>query len=326
MLSYFNKRTFPIGVDISSDGLYVSQLSVQKGAIHLSASDLRKFPADLIIGSEQWQQWAIESLKEICKKGNFKSRKVISSIPPNDLVVEHMKNNDLTGQQLQEQIHNKIRYMTGLNAEKLMTKHLEAENGNFIVLAADKEKVDRYLEIYEKADLEIVSIGVWPAALVNCYTKFFGRRKSDLNSVVMVVDVKSDHSFVAICKHSKILFARYLSVGICNAQNSSLEKTADPLSEQMLTCKKLFSSIYEDLKIDRVVFFSSGSMLDIEQEVFIRLAKDLQLPAQLGNCLTAVNIKSLEKSGIERRGEKVSDNNSSEPGYSWAMSFGLGLS
>ncbi|MBL7106595.1 MAG: pilus assembly protein PilM [Phycisphaerae bacterium] len=326
MLSYFNKRTFPIGVDISSDGLYVSQLSVQKGAVHLIASGSRKFPADLIVGSEQWQQWAIRSLKEICQKGNFKSRKVISSIPPKELVVEHMKNNGLTGQQLQDQINNKIKYMTGLNADKLMIKHLEAEDGNFIVLAADKEKVDRYLEIYEKADLEIVSIGVWPAAMVNCYIKFFGRRQSDLNSVVMVVDVKSDHTFVSICKHNRILFARYLSAGFCNAQNSSLEKIADPLSEQMLTCKKLFSSIYGDLKIDRLVFFSSGSTLDIEQEVFIKLAKDIQLPAQLGNCLTAVNIKKLEYSGIERRSEKASDNNSSEPGYSWAMSFGLGLS
>ena len=55
-----------------------------------------------------------------------------------------------------------------------------AAETDVLVMATERTKVDRHLAIYEKAGLQVQSIGVWPLAMVACYTNFFGRRRSDV--------------------------------------------------------------------------------------------------------------------------------------------------
>ena len=83
----------------------------------------------------------------------------------------------------------KIRQKLPFDATDAIIKYIPAEDDNIVVIATDRQKIEIHLAIYERTPLSVKSIAVWPLALANCYAKFFGRRNSDLASVVMLVDV-----------------------------------------------------------------------------------------------------------------------------------------
>lgn len=328
MLSLFKKRAYPIGVDIAEEGLYISQLCHHSGEVHLQAGDAAmSVDGELKVGSSQWQKWAVEALKDICQKKKFKGSEVVSSIPCDELIIEHIKIGKAKGAELENEINTKLRQKTGLDPQKLMTKYLEAEDNNIIVLAADKEKVDKYLSIYEKANLQIKSFGVWPAAVTNSYIKFFGRRRSDIESVVMLIDIKANNSYLVICRHKKILFARSIATGFSKIAEDSLAPSVEPLVSQILACRSLFEGMYKNPVIDRAIFFTSCSTVSFERDVFVLLAKKIGIPAQIGNCLTAVEISNFNHHGINRRNDSlIAKEIDFKPKDSWAVAFGLSLS
>ena len=71
--------------------------------------------------------------------------------------------------------------------------------------------------------------------------------------------------------------------------------------------------MYKNTQLERAIFLSGQA---VEKEIYTMIAKQLELPAQMGDCLAAVDIKDPLDSGIERRNCE----------FSWATTFGLSLS
>jgi len=181
-----------------------------------------------------------------------------------------------------------------------------------LVMAGQRQTIDRHLAIYEKASLEICGISVWPLAMTNSYVKLFGRRAEDREVVVMLIDIGANHTNIVICRHSNLLLARMIKIGFRQLEyNEMIER----LMDEMNACCRYFELVSDNAQVNRLVLISGQSVDRVICEKDAELAKGMQIPAQIGDVLAAVQVQRGCHFDIERRGRQVD----------WATAFGLSL-
>ena len=324
MFGFAKNHTGPIGVDLGHSSLKLAQLGNNGTGTNLLAGNSKSTPADMKPGSSLWQKWAIEAIRLLTTYGHFQGRDVIAAMPTNDVFIDHMKMPKTKSGDLQDAIFSKIKQKLPFEslAENTMMQYIPTEEDNVLVMATERRIIDRHLAIYEEAGLSIKSIGVWPAALASCYVKFFGRRKSDLESVVMLICVEADCTNVVICRHANLLLARSLPIG---AERLDDEQAAMRLVMELTACKRQFGLMYRNAQIERLIFLSGQSA---GKDIYATIAKQLEMPAQMGDCLAAVEIgKSCrlgrDDNSDERLGNEIDRRDCH---INWAVVFGLSLS
>ena len=331
MLRFLKNRTYsavpvlrgiakrnPIGVDMGDDTLTMAQLANNGKGISLIAGVCENRPSNVKPGSADWQRWAIETIRQVNSRGQFRGRDVIAAIPPAELFIDHIKMPKMEAKSetkeakdaVDDAIISKIKQKLPFESDDAMIKYIPAEEDNALVIAAERKIIDRHLAIYEKAGLTIKSIGVWPIAMTKSYTKFFGRRKTDIEAIVYLLDLEPNCTNVVICRAENLLLARSIPMG---ANQLDGDKMVARLVLELTGCRRHFASMYKKAQVERLVFLSGRA---VDREMCVTIAKQLEMPAQMGDCLAAVEVAEPSQSGVDRRNCQVN----------WAIAFGLSLS
>jgi len=304
-------KSSPIGVDIGADSILVAQLETNAKGVSLIAGGSKIRPPDVEPGSVEWQRWAIEAMRELINSGQFRGKDVIAAIPAAEVFIDHVKMSKAEKKdRWEDSILSKIKQKLPAQAEQSSIKYIPTEEDNVMVMATEHKIIDRHLAIYENAGLQIKSIAVWPTALANSYTRFFGRRKTDVETIVMLVDIKADRTDVVICRHRTLLFARSIPIAV---KQLAGEQVISRLVSELHGCSGQFGSMHRKARIERLIFLSGQA---VDRDICATIAKQLEMPAQMGDCLAAVEVANPACSGIDRRGCQ----------FSWAAAFGLSLS
>ncbi len=316
-------KWYPIGVDMRDDALTVVQLGNNGKGINLIAGDSKNRPENVEPGSSDWQRWAIEAIGELTANGKFRGRDVVAAIPASEVFIDHIKMPKIEKDKLDDAVFSKIQQKLPFDPDDAIIKYIPTEEDNVLVIAAERKKIDRHLAIYERANLQIKSIAVWPTAMTNSYAKFFGRRKSDVEAIVMLLDIDMNYTNVVICRHKNPLFARSIPIGAkllerdpkCGEKDSEtgLNEIIARLVLELTACKRRFGSMHEQARVERLIFLSSQTL---DRDICAAIAQQLEIPAQIGDCLAAVEAANPYSLGIDRRQCKVN----------WATAFGLSLS
>jgi hypothetical protein len=312
----FSAKWSPIGVDMGDDALTVAQLENNERGISLIAAGSKNRPEDVEFGSGNWQRWAIEAIRELTANGKFQGRDVIAAIPASEMFIDHIKMPKIEKDKLQDTLFSKIKQKLPFEADDAMIKHLPAEDDNVMVVAVERKKIDRHLAIYERANLQIKSIAVWPTALTSSYVRFFGRRESDVEAIVMLLNIDTNYTNVVICRHKNPLFACSIPVGTKQLGRRLVASANEMIAKLVLeltVCRRHFGSMHEEAQIERLIFLSSYT---VDRDICTTIAKQMGMPAQMGNCLAAVEAANLDGLVIDRRQCKVN----------WVTAFGLSLS
>ena len=335
MLRLTKNHTFSIGVDVSDDNLKVVQLGNNGKGISLVDGGVEIRPENIIPGSGEWQRWAIEELRQLTATRDFQGREVTAAIPVSDVFIDYIRmpriNEELQNtkkgiwggsDKLADTIFSKVKQKLPFEPvkENTMIKYIPTEDDNVLVMATERKIIDRHLAIYENADLKIKSIGVWPVALTSTYVKFFGRRKTDIEAIVILICLEADSTNVVICRNKNLLFARSISMGVKQFDD---EKIVTRLSLELDACKRHFFSMYRNARIERLVFLSSQA---IDKDICMTIAKQLEIPAQMGDCLAAVAITDPRRLGIDRRTGDSEQASLQKQVINWSTAFGLSLS
>lgn len=307
-------------MDMGVDAIRAVQLKKVPEGISMVASANSDRPAEIPKDSSQWQQWAINAVTDLTGNGRFKEKNIISAMPVHEVFIDHIKSPVAETKNFHEAVLSKIRPKLPFTSDDIILKYIPTEDNNLFVAASERIKVNRYLAIYEKSGLRIKSLEIWPLALVASYVKFFGRRKSDAESVVMLLDVNANFVNLVACRSKNLLFACSLSIEMEQLANGDIHKLVLDINR----CRRQFISIYKNASIDRVIFLA-GNILD--RQVCAQIAEQLQMPAHMGDCLAAVNISSPKYLAVERRASNCDfDKSGQAKSYSsWAVAFGLGL-
>lgn len=334
MFGFLKNHTYPIGVDIGDDTLKVAQLANNGKGVSLIAGGSEARPADVKPGSGNWQRWAIEALRKLTENGKFRGRNIIAATPAGDVFIDHIKMPKVNDDKLQDAIFSKIKQKLPIEPEDAMIKYIPTEQDNVLIIATERKKIDRHLAIYEKANLQIKSIGIWPTALTNTYTSFFGRRKTDIGAIVMLLDIKTNCTNVVICRHKTPLFAHSMPIGAKQLERAPEhdEEHLGTRSDEIVTrlvleltaCRRRFTSMYRNAQIERLIFLSGQA---VDKDICGTIAKQLEMPAQIGDCLAAVEIANLCDLGVDRRASaSVETAPQKQEQVDWATAFGLSLS
>lgn len=324
MFGLKKNRTCPIGVDLGHRSLKLAQLGNTSAGTTLLAGNGKGTPEDMQPGSSAWQKWAIETIRLLTTYGQFHGRDVIAAMPTSDVFIDHIKKPKASGGDLHGAIFGKIKQKLPFESleENTLMQYIPTEEDNVIVMATERRIIDRHLAIYEEAGLSIKSMGVWPAALVNCYVKFFARRKSDFEAVVMLICVEAECTNVVICRYSTLLLARSLPIGADRIEN---EQDAKRLVMELTACKRQFGLVYRKAQIERLIFLSGQSIC---KDIYATIAKQLEMPAQMGDCLAAVEIGKSCRLGRDDHNQGGAENQIDRRDHhlNWSVAFGLSLS
>jgi len=313
MVRLLKNRTYPIGVDMGSDCVKMVQFGQREEGLTLLAGGSEVRPESVEPGSANWQRWAIGAIEKIIENGKFRGKSVIAAMPANEVLIDHMKAPKIDDDKLEDVVFSEIRHKLPVNLDKVMIKYIPTENDNIMVIATEREKIDRHLAIYEKAHLAIKSIGVWPIAMANSYAKFFGTRKSDIQAIVMLLDIETEFTNIVICRHKNPLFAYTIPMG---AKHIDTDKIISKLVFEINVCRRQFRSMYGKAQIERLIFLSDTPYGTIgDKDKYRIIATQLEMPAQIGDCLAAVKIEDPYTIGIDR----------SQYQLSWVIAFGLSL-
>ena len=325
MFRFLKKHAYSIGVDIGDDGLKLVQLGDNGKGISLIAGSSENLPKDVKLGSGKWQRWAIDTICQLTSNGDFQGKEVIAAMPSRELFIDQMRMPKADESKLEDVIFSKIKQRLPFEPiqENTLMKYIAMEDNNVLVMATERKMIDRHLAIYEKAGLAIKSIGVWPIALTNCYTRFFGRRKSDLEVIVMLVCIEANSTNVVICRHKNLFFARFISTGLSQLGN---KKVVNTLVLELTACRRHFASMYPRAQIERLIFLSGQN---VDKDMCVTIAKQLEIPAQMGDCLAAVEITDARRLGGDCKRDEDSSGTPIDRRncqVNWAIAFGLSLS
>ena len=319
----FKKKVYPIGIDVDGDTIKMAQLARgQKGPCMIAGAS-QKVPPELTHGSSEWQRWTADTVKKMSSNGTFHGREVITALPADDVFIEQISVPKVSDDRLKKVVLSKVQQKLPFDSTDALVKYVvtseqagQAINGTklqVLVMVAERLKVERHLAMCEKAGLQIKAISVWPLAITNSYTKFFSRRTDDKQMVVMLLETGADSTKVVICQGKELLFARLIPLG---AKKLTGDEMIKRLILEILACERFFESISGTGRIERLIYLSSRVVEKTVCDHLAQLAQRWHIPAQIGDVLGAVEIKSRYGCGFDRRGCQIN----------WATVFGLSLS
>jgi len=312
MFGLGKKNSYLIGVDLGNDCLKLAQLANGSEDTVLIAGQYVNRPADIMPGTARWQRWAIEVMRETAHEGHFKGKEVVAALPANEVFIDHIRWPKKFDGRIEDAIFAKIKQKLPFEPleKNTMIKYIPAEQDNVMVLVTERAVIDRHLAIYERAGMTLKSIGVWPVALAACYARFFGRRKTDLDAIVMLLDIQPDCTNAVISRHKNPLYACSIPVGTKQLKD---EKLTGRLVMELTACRREFLSLYKGVQIERLIFLSG---LSVDPDVYRTIARQLEVQAQMGDCMAAIQMNDPDRFGLDRRNGTVG----------WALAFGLSLS
>ncbi len=311
MFRLAKRRGTSLGIDTAGEGLHLVQLSGSGAGAEALELAFHPRPEQIQSGTAAWQHWGVEVLQGALKPGGRHCKSARGIISASQMIVETVERAKLRDAKFLDTMvaRMKPRIESECTKETLVIKDLPIDNTYTLVMATDREWVNRYLATYEEAGLKIDALYTWPEALHQCYRRLFGRRESDQKATVILLDVGRDCTHAVICRNDKMFFARRLSVG-SDALND--EKMLDRLILEIGTCRRDFAMLYSDVTLARLVFISGDS---VSADAYMAIAQALEMSAQVGDCLNAVAQTSLV---TEQKDCNLTSG-------SWASAFGVCL-
>jgi Tfp pilus assembly PilM family ATPase len=318
MLGLFGKHVCPIGIDLGNGFLQMAQIGSNGHGLYLHAVGINPRPQDVEPQSPAWQRWAIDAIREMMSKGGFVGKNVIASLSSDDLFIEPIKVPRHTLDKLDEAILPFMQKKLPFSPQEAMIRCIPVETGakspeaEVIVVATQRCKIDRLLAIYEKIGLEVTEMSIWPSALMNSYRNFFSRRKNDQDRVAILLGVGSHCCHVAIGRGNELLFARVIPIGYSQFDQ---HQTIPRLVAEIDSCCRYFETIAGGTRIERILMMVGKNVDKNLCDQIVQLAQKMQIPAQIGDVLSAIEIRQGMEEMVDRRNSQVD----------WAISFGLSL-
>jgi hypothetical protein len=256
----------------------------------------------------------------MAKRCGFKGKKVVTALPSEDVFINQVKIQRVPANKMEEAVLEKVKKNLPFSPGQARIKYVAAEgmsgkNGTMdvLVMATDQARIDHHLAIYERAGLDIQGMSVWPFAMTNSFVQFFSRRKDEQDQIAMLMDIGTGNTNIVICKQSALLFARVIPMGYSHLVDAA---AVGRLMSEVDACSRYFESVSGGMHIERFVFLSGQNVEQVLCEKIADFAQRMHIPAQIGDVLTAVEMKD----GCD------SDTDGCDGHVDWATAFGLSLS
>jgi Tfp pilus assembly PilM family ATPase len=366
VLSLFSAQASPIAIDFGSSAVKMLQISPGENPSIQAAIGLR-VPDAVRLDRDARIAYFEKQLPRMFRKGGFRGRRVICSIPAAETLVQHMQIIGGEGIDREETVRAHLATQRGLSPNNMVIRTYEVTEvhrdgqplSEVICLAIGRDVVMRYVDLLNKCKLEAVGIHSEIIGLVRAFD-YLQPRPEEPSQTTLFVDVGWGATKVAITHDAQIVFARCIQIGgqhldkrmadrlgcdLASARAQRISEQAlastapsrsdkqsgrvgvttseaepgDPevdeiaraLAEELSMSVRYHGSLFRGQKVDRMIFLGGESRnIALCQAV----ARELRLPAQLGDPLTRFTCKrSLRTPGLTL----------GQPQPGWAVVCGL---
>ncbi len=360
-LSMFSAQTSPIAIDFGSSSVKLLQITPGDRPSILGAVGLR-IPDEIRADQDLRIDYFEKQLPRMLRKGGFKGRRVVCSIPGNDTLVQHMQISAADGTDEEETVKMQLANQQKVSPHTMVvrTYHVAELNregeslSEVICFAIPRDAVMRYVELLSKCKLETVGVHSEVIGIIRAFDHL-QPPPGKASQTTLYVDIGWASTKVAIAHDVQLVFARCIQTGGRHLDERLAERLgcdvatarAQRISEQVLAagdgkgggkgggtatqappdaevieiansivdelsmCVRYHQSLFRDRKIDQIVFLG-GEARNIA--LCQTIAKELHLPAQLGDPLTRFESKrSLRTPGLAL----------GQPQPGWAVPCGL---
>ena len=156
-----------------------------------------------------------------------------------------------------------------------------------LTTSVNRESIDRHLAIYEKAGLDVAAISMWPTAMINSFSRFFCRRSNENDVAAILINVGTNHTNIVITRETNLLFARAVSIGYTQLEQGQMVQR---LFSEIDACVRYFEDSAFACQLGRIVFLAGTGASRTLCDRLAGLAQNLQVPAQIGDVISAVEI------------------------------------
>ena len=217
-LSFVNKNTLPIGLDIGHGWIKMVQL-VRNDRISVVSAEKSRAERELTDPSQS-REHTISSIKEMLARGSFEGREVVSALAYDKLNVTSLRLPQMTDGQTEKAVRNEAKERFGLDSvDDVITylpvgqvKHEEDVKNELVVFAANGDVVREHIEILEQAGLTPVGLDPIPCALFRSFDRAF-RREEDWQETLVFVDVGRCGTTVVFGRGGEIAFIKEIPIG-----------------------------------------------------------------------------------------------------------------
>ena len=217
-LSFVNKNTLPIGLDIGHGWIKMIQL-VRNDRISVVSAEKSRAERELTDPSQS-REHTISSIKEMLGRGSFEGREVVSALAYDKLNVTSLRLPQMTDGQTEKAVRNEAKERFGLDSvDDVITylpvgqvKHEEDVKNELVVFAANGDVVREHIEILEQAGLTPVGLDPIPCALFRSFDRAF-RREEDWQETLVFVDVGRCGATVVFGRGGEIAFIKEIPIG-----------------------------------------------------------------------------------------------------------------
>lgn len=320
MLGLNGKKVGPIGIDLGSGHLRMAQLGKNGQGLYLQSAALVSKPDNVEYNSPAWQQWAVSTTRDLLRDSDFKGKSIVTALPSDDLFIDPLRLPMSSLSRIDTVLPQKLQKRLPFPVENALFQHVVIDPGenssseavDVLTISVNREAINRHLAIFEKAALDVSSISIWPTAMINSFKHFFCRRNNEEDTVAILINVGTNHTHVVITRGPNLLFARAVSIGYSHLEQGQMVQR---LFSEIDACVRYFEDSSVKCQIGRIVFLAgTGASRNICDRL-AGLAQTMQIPAQIGDVISAVEINNGPKCIIDRRNSKVD----------WATAFGLSL-
>lgn len=218
--NWFAPKANPIGVDFGSDCLRLAQVRVVDNECRLIAAASADVPTHVRHDPAGRTSFFIEAIGDLISQGGFQGRQAILSLPAAQMFIQHLKLPRMDEAALKKSLPWEARGKLPIDPTHALLRHLVAGDiysdqdpkQEVILMAASREMVNQYLQAATRARLDVVGMNVEPKAVVDCFGWVY-RRKTDLDSVCMYVDIGAAGTRAIIARGPQIMFARTIAIG-----------------------------------------------------------------------------------------------------------------
>ncbi len=315
-------HALPIGIDIGSAFVKVVQFQQNDERLELIAVERMPIPEQYRDDNSKKMSLLTEFIRDIPKKQGFKGKRCIISIPASETFLQHVKTPRISPDKLGSTLRWELADKLPFDINDAIIRHIvvgevhnEREVGlEVIVIAAQREIVDRYLKMASDSKLDVVGINVEPCAILECFGRFL-RRQENRQRATLFLDLGRSSTQIVISHGPKMVFARNIMFGAdkidaaaASALHTSLEDIkilrekclvsdeksgtdfevfydaiGEVIEEEVSEINKslrYYESIFPTKPVQRAIFLGGQAM---DTRLCQMIAKRLNLSSQIGD-------------------------------------------
>jgi type IV pilus assembly protein PilM len=215
-----NQRILPIGLDIGHSCIKMIQLAHVNGSMKVLSVGRVPVTLSASMDEHETRRCTVSAIRQLLSHGEFKGRKVVSSLSGDKLRITSLRLTEAEAQQADKALRREAAQRFDLDPETDTIDYLLAGNihegdevkSEFIVFGADAEAIQSHISLLEEAHLELVGIDAAPCALFRCFERGM-RREEDKQRTVIFMDVGQRYTTVVFGRNGEICLAKQMPFG-----------------------------------------------------------------------------------------------------------------